>query len=147
MTTFIWCFEIGLIVLYRKRESTIIHWVELAIAVYFFQDSVSLMHMIIHMEPDDDLRGELADVILSGCAYLYQLFDSLYIYMRRRRGQTGTTRITGAFDSLSDALMQKAGSSTSRQGAQQHHSADDNYDYGSYDDKKVHYINRGTEIV
>ena len=100
ITTFIWCFEIGLIVLHRRSKSTIIHWMELVIAVYFFQDSITLMNLVFRLEPDEDIAGELADAIFSSLAYLYQFVDSLYLYSQRHRHN-----LNEPAESLSDALM------------------------------------------
>jgi hypothetical protein len=100
VTTVIWCIEIGLIIMYRKSKSTFIHWIELVAAVYFFQDSITLMKLVIEMEPDDDIEGELLDAVINSFAYLYQFIDSLYLFSQRRRRECNEP-----VESLSDALM------------------------------------------
>ncbi|GKY94770.1 hypothetical protein MPSEU_000442200 [Mayamaea pseudoterrestris] len=100
VTTIIWCFEIGLIVTYRKTKSTYINWLELVAAVYFFQDSITLMQLVFSMEPDDDIQGEVLDAVINAFAYLYQFVDSLYLYSQRARRERNEP-----VEYLSDALM------------------------------------------
>jgi hypothetical protein len=109
VTTVIWCIEIGLIILYRRRRSTLIHWIELIAAVYFFQDSIRLMQMIRDREADNDVRGELLDAVINVGAYLYQLLDSLYLVMNQKQllSHRSSVDAHASVESLSDALMRQ----------------------------------------
>jgi hypothetical protein len=98
ITNILWLVEVGLIVWYRvDSRYAWIHKVEFLLAVYFMIGSFDMLTSgMIWQEPDEDLDGELIDVVISGAAYSFELTLQCLYYSQ---GQSPYADPPGSADS------------------------------------------------
>jgi len=83
VTTWVWCWEMGLKILYRKRKSTWTNLAEFGVAVYFLFDSLTMLQLIFELKSDKDVKGEFIDGLISFLGYFYELVESLYLFRKK----------------------------------------------------------------